>query len=78
MGVMKNTATSMETIQQRLKLVARFGAVRLLRDRFGRATMTGEGEEASGEVKEWIALFGHELVLTNPVRRSGALLQRAR
>ena len=39
--------------------------------------MAGDCDEASGEVKEWIAMFGHELVLKNPQRRAGILLPAA-
>ena len=74
---MNTKRDSMKTIRKGLKLVARFGTVRLLRDRSGLATMAGDCDEASGEVKEWIAMFGHELVLKNPQRRAGILLPAA-
>lgn len=65
---------AMKSVHERLKQVARFGAMRLMRDRSGLATIDGPVGGAPTEVKEWISMFGHELVLKAPRRRPDSFL----
>ncbi len=64
----------MKNTHERLKPVARFGALRLMKDKSGMATIDGKDASAPTEVKEWISLFGHELVLKAPRRRPDCFL----
>jgi len=61
MGAMKHEANHSKN--NRPKLLARFGRLHLLGSRSGVALLQGTQGGAPTEVKEWIALFGHDVVL---------------
>lgn len=52
-------------------LAARFGRIRLLRDRSGIGVLADCDKPTPTEVKEWIAMFGDDIVLGPPKRAAG-------
>ncbi|MFT4586842.1 MAG: hypothetical protein ACI9VS_003930 [Candidatus Binatia bacterium] len=51
--------------RQQATLIARFGRKRLVRQASGVGTLVGDKNSEPTEVKEWIALFGQDIVLAS-------------